>query len=114
MAPPICCATSGGTGTTPCSSGSSERGAIATRSARGSALTAGGRTQVREVKAGSSYLGQNDLRVHFGLGQAARIDRLEIRWPNGQNEVIEGAAVNQILTVTEGKGITARTPFIRK
>ena len=77
-------------------------------------LTAGGTTQVREVKAGSSYLGQNDLRVHVGLGKATRIDRLEVRWPNGQNEVIEGAAVNQILTVTEGKGITARTPFVRK
>jgi hypothetical protein len=77
-------------------------------------LTAGGTTQVREVKAGSSYLGQNDLRVHAGLGKAAKIDRLDVRWPNGQNEVIEGAAVNQILTVTEGKGITARTPFARK
>jgi enediyne biosynthesis protein E4 len=77
-------------------------------------LTAGGATQVREVKAGSSYLGQNDLRVHFGLGQAARIDRLAIRWPNGQEEIIDGAAVNQILTVTEGKGITARTPLPRR
>jgi hypothetical protein len=77
-------------------------------------LTAGGVTQVREVKAGSSYLGQNDLRVHTGLGKATRIDRLEVRWPNGQIEVVEGAAVNQILTVTEGKGITARAPFVRK
>ena len=77
-------------------------------------LTAGGTTQVREVKAGSSYLGQNDLRVHAGLGKSAKIDRLDVRWPNGQNEVIEGAAVNQILTVTEGKGITGRTPFVRK
>jgi hypothetical protein len=77
-------------------------------------LTAGGTTQVREVKAGSSYLGQNDLRVHVGLGKATKIDRLEVRWPNGQNEVVEGAAVNQILTVTEGTGITARAPFVRK
>ena len=77
-------------------------------------LTAGGVTQVREVKAGSSYLGQNDLRVHIGLGKSARIDRLEVRWPNGQNEVVEGAAVNQIVTVTEGKGITARTPFAQR
>jgi len=77
-------------------------------------LTASGTTQVREVKAGSSYLGQNDLRVHAGLGKATKIDRLDVRWPNGQNEVIEGAAVNQILTVTEGKGITARMPFVRK
>ena len=91
-------------------------GSKSNRSAVGARVrvTAGGTTQVREVKAGSSYLGQNDLRVHVGLGKAARIDRLEVRWPNGQNEVVEGAAVNQILTVTEGKGITARTPFARK
>ena len=48
------------------------------------------------------------------LGKATRIDRLEVRWPNGQNEVIEGAAVNQMLTVTEGKGITGRTTFVRR
>ena len=77
-------------------------------------LTAGGRTQIREVKAGSSYLGQNDLRVHFGIGTATRIDRLEVRWPNGQSETIEGAAPNQIVTITEGKGINARTPFVRR
>ena len=91
-------------------------GTKSNRSAAGARVrvTASGTTQVREVKAGSSYLGQNDLRVHVGLGKAARIDRLDVRWPNGQNEVIDGAAVNQILTVTEGKGITARTPFVRK
>jgi hypothetical protein len=77
-------------------------------------LTSAGATQIREVKAGSSYLGQNDLRVHIGLGKAAKIERLEVRWPNGQNEVVEGAAVNQIVTVTEGKGITGRSPVTRK
>ena len=76
-------------------------------------VTAGGRTQVREVKAGSSYLGQHDLRVHFGLGQATRIDRLEIRWPSGTTEVVADAAINQILTVVEGKGVIRRVPFVR-
>ena len=91
-------------------------GTTSNRSAVGARvrLTAGGTTQVREVKAGSSYLGQNDLRVHVGLGKAAKIDRLEVRWPDGHNEVIDGATVNQILTVTEGKGITGRSPFTRK
>jgi enediyne biosynthesis protein E4 len=91
-------------------------GTVSNRSAVGARvrIAAGGVTHLREVKAGSSYLGQNDLRVHVGLGTAARIDRLEVRWPNGQNEVIDGAATNQMLTVTEGKGITARTPFGRK
>jgi hypothetical protein len=77
-------------------------------------LTAGGMTQVREVKAGSSYLGQSDLRVHFGLGRATRIDRLEIRWPDGASEVVPNAPVNQIVTVVEGKGVTARTPLTRR
>jgi hypothetical protein len=76
-------------------------------------LTAGGVTQVREVRAGSSYLGQHDLRVHVGLGTASRIDRLEIRWPSGEAEIVEGTAPGQILTVTEGRGITARTPLAR-
>ena len=48
-------------------------------------VTAGGRTQVREVKSGSSYLGQSDLRVHVGLGDARSVDRVEIRWPGGRS-----------------------------
>jgi len=76
--------------------------------------TIGTATQLREVKGGSSYLAQNDLRVHIGVGAAKQIDRLEIRWPNGQApEVLTGIAAGQIITVTEGKGITTRTPFSR-
>ncbi|MEO8258944.1 MAG: CRTAC1 family protein [Acidobacteriota bacterium] len=71
-------------------------------------LTAGGATQMREVKAGSSYLAQSDLRVHFGLGRTTRIDRLEIRWPDGASEVVQDVPVNQIVSVVEGKGITER------
>jgi hypothetical protein len=75
----------------------------------------GSTTQLREVKAGSSYLAQNDLRVHFGVGAAKQIDRLEIRWPSGRApEVLANIAAGQIVTVTEGKGITARTPFARR
>jgi enediyne biosynthesis protein E4 len=73
--------------------------------------TVGGRVQVREVKAGSSYLGQGDTRVHVGLGSAAGVDRLEIRWPTGVTEILPAVAGGQIVTVTEGLGITARTPF---
>jgi hypothetical protein len=71
----------------------------------------GGRVQVREVKAGSSYLGQGDTRVHVGLGGAAVVDRLEIRWPSGVTEVMAAVAGGQVVTVTEGLGITARAPF---
>jgi hypothetical protein len=76
-------------------------------------LTSGKTTQVREVKAGSSYLAQHDLRVHFGLGPSLRVDRLEIRWPGGARETVEGVTANQIVTIAEGKGVTARTPFVR-
>jgi hypothetical protein len=68
-------------------------------------LTAGGRRQIREVKAGSSYLGQNDLRQHFGLGASARVDQLEVRWPRGRVDVIQGLAANQIVTIREGDGV---------
>lgn len=74
-------------------------------------LTVAGKTEIREVKAGSSYLGQGDLRVHFGLGQAPRADRLEIWWPGGDTEVIENLEANQIVTVTEGHGVVDRRPF---
>jgi len=63
------------------------------------------------VKAGSSYLGQHDLRVHFGLAQATTVDRLEIRWPNGQMETMPNIAVNQIVTITEGKGVTGEQKY---
>jgi hypothetical protein len=88
----------------------SNRGAIGARVR----ATVGTTTQVREVKAGSSYLAQHDLRVHVGLGRATRIDRLEIRWPSaGAPEVLTNVPAGQIVTVTEGKGITGRTPFAR-
>ena len=92
-------------------------GTASNRSAVGARLraTVGTAMQVREVKAGSSYLAQHDLRVLFGLGAAKQIDRLEIRWPNSPMlEVLTGIPAGQIVTVTEGKGITARTPFARR
>jgi len=73
-------------------------------------VSSGGRSWVRDVRAGSSYLGQNDLRVHVGLGAATRAD-VEIRWPAGGVETIRDVAANQIVTVFEGKGITGRMPF---
>jgi enediyne biosynthesis protein E4 len=74
-------------------------------------LTAGERRHVREVQSGTSYLGQNDLRVHFGLGQAARADRLQIQWPSGATETVDNLPANHVFTVREGKGIVERVPF---
>src|SRR6185503_19021274 len=79
----------------------SNRGGIGTRLT----LTTGGHRQVRDVQSGSSYLAQNDLRAHFGLGQSTRADQLEIRWPGGATEVVENLPANHVITVREGKGV---------
>jgi hypothetical protein len=76
-------------------------------------LSVGGKVLRRDVKAGSSYLAQNDSRVHFGLGEAQRAERLEIRWPSGRVELIENVQANQILTVKEGEGVKISRPFAR-
>jgi hypothetical protein len=76
-------------------------------------LTTGGRRQVREVQSGSSYLAQNDLRAHFGLGQAGRAERLEIRWPDGSNEVVENLPANHLVVVRQGNGMISRAPLAR-
>ena len=73
-------------------------------------VTSGAKSWVRDVRAGSSYLGQNDLRVHVGLGTTARVD-VDVQWPGGTSEALRGIAANQIITVSEGKGITARAPL---
>ncbi len=64
-------------------------------------LTAGGVTQVREIRSSSGYLSQSDPRAHFGLGSARTVDRVEIRWPSGRVSTIQNLKANQILTVTE-------------
>jgi len=71
-------------------------------------LRASGRNQIDEVRSGGSYLSQNDLRVHFGLGQTAKIDSLEIHWPSGITDKLKNLPVDQFLTVQEGKAPLAR------
>ncbi len=75
----------------------SNRAAIGTRVL----LKAGESPQVREVQSGSSYLSQNDLRLHFGVGTHERVD-LEIRWQNGTVQRFEDVPVNQFLKIVEG------------
>ena len=65
-------------------------------------ITTGNLTQIREVRSGSSYLSQNDMRLHFGLGKHRQADRVEIRWPSGLEEYLEGVEPNQTLTLVEG------------
>ena len=68
-------------------------------------VVAGELAQVDEVRSGGSYLSQNDLRLHFGLGKAERVDRVEVRWPSGKTEVLTNLAARSFYTVKEGEGI---------
>jgi hypothetical protein len=81
-------------------------GTTSNRSAIGARVgcTAGGMTQWQEVRGGGSYISQNDLRAHFGLGERSKIDRLWVRWPSGLEEEWRDVAADQILTVREGSG----------
>ena len=71
-------------------------------------VTAGDLTQIQEVRSGSSYLSQNDMRLHFGLGKHRQVDRVEIRWPSGLQEQLEGVKANQTLTLVEGSVKSSR------
>ena len=74
--------------------------------------TTGSRVQVQEVRAGSSYLSQNDLRAHFGLGTAARADRIDVVWPSGKTDSFEDVAANQIVTIDQGRGIAGSSKVL--
>jgi len=88
-------------------------GTKSNRAAIGARITvrAGKLVQLSEVKGGSSYLSQNDLRQHFGLGQHAKIDSVEIRWPSGRVESLANVAPDAIYTVVEGQGIRGSLPL---
>ena len=77
------------------------------RAAIGARVTirAAGVKQFSEVHGGSSYLSQNDLRLHFGLGTAKKMESVEIRWPSGKVETLENVAADAIYTIIEGAGI---------
>jgi enediyne biosynthesis protein E4 len=67
-------------------------------------IVAGGVTQTDEIHSGGSYLSQNDLRVHFGLGSTSKIDRVEVSWPSGATDIIKDLAADQFYSILEGKG----------
>jgi enediyne biosynthesis protein E4 len=68
-------------------------------------LLVDGHTYVQEVRSGSSYISSNDLRLHFGLGVSAEVNRIEVRWPNGNSEVFPGASADRFVTLIEGQGL---------
>ena len=68
-------------------------------------IIAGGVTQTGEVHSGRSYLSQNDLRVHFGLGGSTKVDKVQIRWPSGLVEDLTNLSADHYYSVIEGQGI---------
>ena len=64
-------------------------------------------TQTEEIHSGGSYLSQNDLHVHFGLGSTTKVDRVEIRWPSGATETLKNLAADNYYAVLEGKGLVS-------
>jgi len=71
-------------------------------------VTAGGVTQFMQVRSGSSYLSQNDLRLHFGLGASSVMETVEISWPSGGKEVLHNLPTEFICTIAEGSGIQGK------
>jgi len=69
-------------------------------------VIANGMRQRGDVMSGASYLSSNDLRVHFGLGDATKVDAVEIHWPSGTVETVKPTEVDRIYTIEEGKGVT--------
>jgi hypothetical protein len=68
-------------------------------------VKAGTLVQFDEVRGGASYISQNDLRLHFGLSAHDKMQEVNIRWPNGKNEMLHDVAADFIYTIVEGAGI---------
>src|SRR5947199_4651888 len=69
-------------------------------------VTTGKMRQRQDVISGGSYASQNDMTLHFGLGAATTVDKVEIKWPDGSSETVNISGVDRKLTITEGKGVT--------
>jgi hypothetical protein len=74
-------------------------------------VAAGELAQIGEVMSGSGYYSQNDLRLHFGLGTAKRVDAVEVAWPSGSKESFRDVQPNQLLVIREAEGIVRRERF---
>src|SRR5439155_9827744 len=77
-------------------------------------LSAGGRVRMNEAKGGMSYQAAHDPRIHFGLGDAAKVDWLEVKWPRGTVDTLTGVAADRVVTVREGQGeVPSHYPALR-
>jgi hypothetical protein len=82
-------------------------GTKSNRDAIGAKITveAGGRRQIASVRGDGSYLSHSDVRAHFGVGEATKVNRIEIRWPSGLVQNLAGVAVDQFYVVREGESV---------
>ncbi|MBV8890747.1 MAG: CRTAC1 family protein [Acidobacteria bacterium] len=77
-------------------------------------VSSGNERQSKMLKSGSSYLSQSELVLTYGLGQRARADSVEVEWPSGKTEKLSSVAVDQTVTIEEGKGIVSARPYVSK
>ena len=91
-------------------------GTRSNRSAIGARVTVSlaGRRMIDEVRSGGSFCSQNDLRIHAGLGQRTRADRVDVAWPGGGNESIADVDADQLIVVREGSGVVRRESFAHR
>jgi len=68
-------------------------------------IEAGGVTQTRMVRSGSSYLSQSELPVTFGIGKRDRVERVIVEWPSGKTEDFRNVGAGRLWVCTEGKGL---------
>jgi len=68
-------------------------------------VTAGMMSQVDEVRGGGGYNSSSDTRLHFGLGEAATINKIEVRWPSGRTQVFHDASADAIYEINEERGL---------
>ena len=67
--------------------------------------------QMDELRSGGSYFSQNDLRMHYGLDQAKKVDKVEIRWLSGQVDQLKDLEINQLYVIQEGGKILKSGPL---
>jgi len=90
-------------------------GTRSNRSAIGATVRveAAGKTQTKPVLSQSSYLSQNDLRLHFGLGSATRVDRITVRWPSGMVQEFKDVPADGLVMLVEGSETAKRLTLPR-
>jgi hypothetical protein len=71
----------------------------------------GAHRMIDEVRSGGSFCSQNDLRLHFGVGDATSVDSIEVKWPSGHVDRLARVPTGQRITVKEGSGVTKAQPF---